>query len=151
MKDLTPGNHIYVWRRRTRRGMPIPPYQHHAILADDTTVITYTGEPGWVDADVAEISRVPLDLFTRGARIRVQRHKAGFAPAETLSRAESRLGEANYGLLTRNCEHFATWCATGQWRSRQVERGQLLLVVMFLAAGPVVRRLGGRGGQGGNA
>jgi hypothetical protein len=146
MKDLIPGNHIYVWRMSTRQGMPIPPYQHHAILADDTTVITYTGEPGWVEADVAEISRVPLDVFTRGARIRVQRHRGGYAPAETLGRAESRLGETNYGLLTRNCEHFATWCATGQWRSRQVERGQLLLVVMFLAAGPALKALGrGRG------
>ena len=31
-----------------------------------------------------------------------------------LSRAQSRIGEEKYNLLTNNCEHFAMWCITGR-------------------------------------
>jgi hypothetical protein len=27
-----------------------------------------------------------------------------------------------YDIIHRNCEHFATWCKTGVWRSAQIER-----------------------------
>lgn len=40
---------------------------------------------------------------------------------ETLKRAKSRLGERKYNLVTRNCEHFSFWCATGVSTSQQVE------------------------------
>jgi hypothetical protein len=33
----------------------------------------------------------------------------------------SRLGESGYNLFGNNCEHFATWCKTGQWESQQVD------------------------------
>ncbi|KAH7699453.1 hypothetical protein AAVH_31281, partial [Aphelenchoides avenae] len=33
------------------------------------------------------------------------------------------VGENYYDFLVKNCEHFADWCWTGQWRSRQVEAG----------------------------
>lgn len=37
-----------------------------------------------------------------------------------ISRAESRLGEANFDLYFNNCEHFASWCKTGISNSHQV-------------------------------
>lgn len=43
-----------------------------------------------------------------------------YSPRETVRRAESRLGEASYNLLTDNCEHFAIWCKTGVSESYQV-------------------------------
>jgi hypothetical protein len=155
MNEYTAGEHIYVWRTRTLQGVPIPPYQHHGILVSEDTVISYTGEPFWVDAKDARVSCVPLAEFTRGGRVQVRGHKDGFASAQVVSRAESRLGETNYGLLTRNCEHLANWCATGQWRSRQIETGQMLLVAAVLGVGPArlgpaLRALGAHG-HGGSA
>lgn len=44
-----------------------------------------------------------------------------FSPEETVRRAESRLGEVEYNLLSNNCEHFAIWCKTGLSISYQVE------------------------------
>lgn len=43
------------------------------------------------------------------------------APEEVVKRARSRIGEKEYNLLSKNCEHFATWCKTGIAFSRQVE------------------------------
>ncbi|CAF3788569.1 unnamed protein product [Adineta steineri] len=43
-------------------------------------------------------------------------------PIETiLERAKNALGEREYGLLDKNCEHFATECRYGQPTSCQVE------------------------------
>lgn len=54
--------------------------------------------------------------------------------AETLRRAQSALGRPDYNLVTDNCQHFATWCATGERRSHQVEGA---LAVATVAAGVV--------------
>lgn len=43
-----------------------------------------------------------------------------YTPEETVQRAKSRLGEREYNLLTKNCEHFAIWCKTGVSESHQV-------------------------------
>jgi hypothetical protein len=37
-----------------------------------------------------------------------------------VQRALSRVGERRYSLTGNNCEHFATWCATGIAVSQQV-------------------------------
>jgi Lecithin retinol acyltransferase len=37
-----------------------------------------------------------------------------------VQRALSRVGERGYSLTGNNCEHFATWCATGIAVSQQV-------------------------------
>ena len=43
-----------------------------------------------------------------------------YSPTETIQRARRRLGEAQYNLLTNNCEHYALWCKTGIAESYQV-------------------------------
>lgn len=44
-----------------------------------------------------------------------------YTPEETIQRARSRLNEAQYNLITNNCEHFAIWCKTGIHESHQVD------------------------------
>ncbi|XP_070173541.1 phospholipase A and acyltransferase 1-like [Littorina saxatilis] len=34
-------------------------------------------------------------------------------PDEIVERARKRLGQKGYNLLSKNCEHFATWCRYG--------------------------------------
>jgi hypothetical protein len=43
------------------------------------------------------------------------------SPQAVVDRAERRLGEGGFDFLFNNCEHFATWCKTGNSVSRQVE------------------------------
>lgn len=42
---------------------------------------------------------------------------------EIVQRAESKLGEKLYNLFANNCEHFATWCMTGNLQSEQIKQG----------------------------
>jgi len=44
-----------------------------------------------------------------------------YSPAETFTRARSRIGEKQWSGPWNNCEHFAMWCKTGLSRSDQVE------------------------------
>ncbi len=38
-----------------------------------------------------------------------------------VERAASMIGRSGYDLFSNNCEHFATWCVTGEHSSAQVE------------------------------
>ena len=54
--------------------------------------------------------------------------------AEAVARALSRVGEHRYSLLGNNCEHFASWCATGAAVSRQVAGAAHMLLGWLRAA-----------------
>lgn len=115
------GDHIKV---RRRGGL----YTHHGIDLGDGTVIHFSGEP--FRREDARICRVTMAEFLRGGRARVVRHPGPTRdPEETVRAAESMLAPQAYCVFQRNCEHFATWCKTGAWRSRQVRRA------VHLAAG----------------
>jgi hypothetical protein len=55
-----------------------------------------------------------------------------------VQRALSRVGERRYSLTGNNCEHFATWCATGIAVSQQViEWFRALFRIALAVAGTV--------------
>lgn len=55
---------------------------------------------------------------------------------EAARRAESKIGQHAYNLLWNNCEHFASWCATGIAVSQQViEVARRVLGAAFMLAG----------------
>lgn len=56
---------------------------------------------------------VAVDFFLKGYVL--------CTPEDTVERAVSRLGEKQYNIALRNCEHFAIWCKTGMSASTQVE------------------------------
>lgn len=89
-------------------------YQHHGIDCGDGTVIHFR------KGDEAVISRTSYETFARGNPVFVKTYSASYIPDVVIARAESRLGERQYNLLTNNCEHFATWCKTGQSVSYQL-------------------------------
>lgn len=45
-----------------------------------------------------------------------------FSPEETVQRARSCIGQKEYNLVCKNCEHFAFWCKTGLSNSLQVQK-----------------------------
>ncbi len=101
------GDHLWVRRRG---------YTHHGVDAGDGTVIHYTGQP-WRRNHTAKVERWTLEQFAKGSPVNVI---SGDDPDAAMVRAESRLGESSYNLVTNNCEHFARWCVEGEPRSPQV-------------------------------
>ena len=43
-----------------------------------------------------------------------------YGPRKTVQRAKSMIGKGDYNLFDHNCEHFAIWCKTGQFKSTQL-------------------------------
>lgn len=105
------GDQIYVMRPLV--GME-GVYEHHGIDCGDGTVIHYR------KGDEAMISRTSFEQFAQGKPVFVKDYSASYIPDVVIERAESRLGERQYNLLTNNCEHFATWCKLGKSESAQL-------------------------------
>lgn len=105
------GDQVYVMREVL--GIP-GVYEHHGIDCGDGTIIHYrkVGE--------AQVTRTTRSAFAQRQRIYVKPQPVAFIPDVVVARAESRLGERRYDLFGNNCEHFATWCKTGQSESVQV-------------------------------
>lgn len=97
-------------------------YTHHGIDTGRGTVIQYNGKE--IKGQDGTISEVPMNVFTDGqptSKIkRMVYLRTYFSPDDILKRAKSKLGEQQYNLIFRNCEHFATWCCTNKWYSDQV-------------------------------
>jgi Lecithin retinol acyltransferase/PspA/IM30 family len=106
------GDQIYVMRPLINTEGA---YEHHGIDCGDGTVIHY-----YKGGEEAVIARTSLETFARGNPVFVKPYAVSYVPDVVVSRAESRLGERQYQLLTNNCEHFATWCKTGRNESRQL-------------------------------
>ncbi|HEY9876325.1 MAG TPA: lecithin retinol acyltransferase family protein [Candidatus Obscuribacterales bacterium] len=99
------GDHIYV---------DYGNFTHHGIDCGDGTAIHYRKSN-------STISRTPMAEFTNGKQLVVKRYGNCNLPDIVIQRAESRLGENGYCLFDNNCEHFATWCKTGNHASEQVK------------------------------
>jgi hypothetical protein len=94
-------------------------YTHHGIDCGDGTVIHFTGEPGKAKSGAC-VARTSLEEFLRGGTMRVREYGQRDDAELTVKRAESEIGSSGYHLAANNCEHFATWCCTGQGTSEQV-------------------------------
>ncbi len=89
-------------------------YEHHGIDCGDGSIIHYR------KTGTATIARTSLDFFAQGQRVFVKAVSVSYLPDIVVQRAESRLNEQRYDLLTNNCEHFAAWCKTGRSESEQL-------------------------------
>ncbi|NJL85437.1 MAG: hypothetical protein HC886_04835 [Leptolyngbyaceae cyanobacterium SM1_1_3] len=89
-------------------------YEHHGIDCGDGTVIHYR------KTEVAVVARTDYRTFSQGMPVYTQYQPVSFIADVVVERAESRLGERRYDLLSNNCEHFAMWCKTGRSESAQL-------------------------------
>ena len=96
-------------------------YTHHAIDMGDGSVIEYVSHTGAKRDSV--IVRRPFDDFARGGRVGIRQYGRRLDAETTAAQAESMLGRAGYDFFTSNCEHFASWCVTGELSSSQIENG----------------------------
>jgi len=116
------GDHIYVCRD-TYRGVSFGRalYTHHAVDMGDETVIEYVSTTSAKRDSV--VTRRSFVEFAKGGRVRVKEYAVRLDPEEAAARAELWLGHGGYDFFTNNCEHFASWCVTGDKSSAQIENG----------------------------
>ena len=111
--DLLPGDHICV-RRRGRF------YTHHGIYMGNGKVVHFAGSiREKIDPVVQETD---LSGFLKGEILRRRDYKERLPASETIRIAKEQLSDGSYSMIWNNCEHFATYCATGKKKSRQVKR-----------------------------
>jgi cell wall-associated NlpC family hydrolase len=108
---LSLGDHIYV-RRLV--------YSHHGIYTGDGSVIHYTGEEK--EKKHPLIRETDIEAFLKGGKLKMRTYKKRLPPSETLGLAKRHLSDNSYSLAFNNCEHFATYCATGKRKSRQLRQ-----------------------------
>ena len=129
-KHLNLGDHIYV-RRLV--------YSHHGIYAGDGNVIHYSGEEK--EKKDPLIRETDIEAFLKGGKLRRRDYKKRLPPSETLSLAKKHLSDNSYSLAFNNCEHFATYCATGKRKSRQLREAVGGLVGIALTiTGTIIQR-----------
>jgi hypothetical protein len=113
------GDRLVTERRLTGCG---PTYLHYGIDMGDGTVVhtrPHRFERLWRGGSVVRTSHAE---FANGQPVRVVNEPpAAFPPDEIAGRAERHVGREGYSPVIDNCEHFATWCATGMRQSRQVD------------------------------
>lgn len=155
--DLTDPEHVFIWR--VFCGVP---YQHHGIDLGDGTVVHF-GEPqsvsevrnGVFTTEHFRIHRISREAFIQSATVQcaqqggvyVVKHRSRLQAEAIRERALERIGQGEYALLTNNCEHFATWCVTGESDSRQVTHAvQRTAAVLLKTATMIGAKMGARMG-----
>jgi hypothetical protein len=83
-------------------------------------MIHYNGAPKKLDGKLISVRLETEVVDAMDQELYRYEYDRSFEPQEVIERAASRLGEANYGP-SRNCEHFARWCKTGEEKCFQVE------------------------------
>lgn len=127
-------------------------YAHQGIDVGDGTVVHARPDDFRDPLGGGRVVRTGIDEFAAGATVRVRHDPPpAFAPEEIVARALAHVGRAGYCPVADNCEHFATWCATGRHRSRQVEAAITLAAVAVLWVGGTVARVALRGGRAASA
>jgi hypothetical protein len=128
-EDLRLGDHIYVRRLL---------YSHHGIHAGDGNVIHYTGEEK--EKKDPLVRETDIDDFLKGGKPKRRNYGKRLPPSETLRLAKEHLSDKSYSLTLNNCEHFATYCATGKKKSKQVRKAAAgFLGITLAVAGTIIR------------
>ena len=133
-QDLIRGDHIYV-----RRGGLT--YSHHGIYGGEKNVIHFKGaekekrDPAVIITDT--------DNFLNGGKLRKRNYQERLTHSESLRIAREHLLEKGYSLPFNNCEHFATYCATGKKKSKQVRRaiGSFVTITVFATGSFILKAI----------
>ncbi|HIJ57898.1 MAG TPA: lecithin retinol acyltransferase family protein [Deltaproteobacteria bacterium] len=111
--DLLPGDHIYV--KRSSRF-----YKHHGIFIGNGRVIHVSGS---IREKVhPEVRETDLSSFLKGGVPRRRVYEKRLPASETIRAAKKQLQNGGYSMVWNNCEHFATYCATGKKKSLQARK-----------------------------
>lgn len=115
-------------------------YCHYGIYLGDNKVIHYSSKDGLLQS--AEICIGDMEArFPKGKYFVLDfADNDKYSAADTIKRAQSRLGEKSYDLLNNNCEHFAVWCKTNNAESYQIDslsQIQIQMLKQYIATGKI--------------
>ena len=97
-------------------------YMHHGIDIGDGTVVHARPDDFRSPLAGGRVERTSLADFAGGGTVLVTTEPpAVYPPDDVVARAIEHVGREGYCPVVDNCEHFATWCATGKRTSRQVD------------------------------
>jgi hypothetical protein len=120
-------------------------YMHHGIDVGDGTVVHARPDDFRNPFGGGRVERTSVEEFAAGRPVRVATDPpSAFPPEEIVARALAHVGRAGYSPLVDNCEHFATWCATGRRVSRQAD---IVLTRVAAAAARAVAAVSAGAGQ----
>lgn len=88
-------------------------------LFDHVGIATGYGTVIHSSARVGCVAETDMAQFSGGRAVRAVPFASPLSGPEVVVRARGRIGQ-RYSVLTRNCEHFAVWCLSGERRSRQL-------------------------------
>ena len=115
LSELQRADHIAFYRLQ---GI----YWHHAIVKH---VDEESGEMKTIEYNITPSGKFQVMEKTNQFRdiiVYLMLH-GSFDRANVLRRAQSKIGEELYNLVTNNCEHFAMWCITGRSSCDQINKG----------------------------
>ena len=122
-REPQPGD--LIWANRMAKGLP---YNHCGIYEGGGHVIHFAAPEGSeTNPENAVVHETSFEHFKDGCEVSVIDIEGGKPPEETLRLARSCIGKRGYNFLTNNCDHFATWCKTGERRSIQVDEAKTVL------------------------
>jgi hypothetical protein len=117
-------------------------YKHYGVYNGEKSVIHFSPDSGKeINPQDAYIRETSLAEFLKGDDLQVDRDiKPSFPPDEVVRRARRfvNTSRGDYHLLFFNCEHFATWCATGELESKQVANGVVIAGAVVAATAAAV-------------
>jgi hypothetical protein len=130
-REPKPGD--VIWADRIVQGKP---YNHCGIYEGGGHVIHFAAPEGSeINQKNAVVHRTSFDMFADGCPLRIVDFPKGFSREETLRRARQRIGERGYDFAVNNCDHFATWCKTGEHHSLQADEAKKVIRAIGQAAG----------------
>ena len=112
------GSHLVT----NRTVIGINAYQHHGIYVGRRMVAHYSS---WVEAfNKGDIKTESIEFFANETQnVGIVEYNAPIEKECILRRIEEmRTRQPPYNIMHRNCEHFAIYCRTGEWRSDQIGR-----------------------------
>ena len=114
-----------IWVNRSIKGLS---YNHCGIYEGEGYVIHFAAPEGLeINPENAIVHRTTFEKFKDGCPVRVIDIEDCFSVDETLRLARACIGKTGYNFFSFNCDHFATWCKTGKYRSIQVDDAKAIL------------------------
>jgi hypothetical protein len=137
---MASGDRVRVERRLSGSNVV---YMHHGIDVGDGTVVHARPDDFRRPLAGGRVERTSLAEFAGGGTVLVTTEPSPtYSPREIVARALAHVGREGYCPVVDNCEHFATWCATGERSSRQVD---IVLERISGAAARVMAAVSARG------
>jgi len=116
-----------IWADRSAKPFGLP-YNHCGIYEGGGSVIHFAPPEGCeIKSKNAVVHQTSFEQFKDRCPVKVIKIEGSYDREKTVRRALGCLGMRGYSFFLSNCDHFATWCKTGEYRSIQIDAAKAIL------------------------